>query len=233
MKKLVFVFTGMFFLCLVIAPAMAAPTRVTFAGNLVGNANGGGLFLFTSDGTGGLPTEMHTFCMEKNDHISYGGTYWAIDVSNYAWNGGGGVKETTTIGGNIVEADPLDLKSVWLFDQYEVLKNFNGAYNGLNYTNADWANAVQAAIWFNEDESTSIGGLAGDLLADAGNAVAAGYNGNEEIKVLNLSLYSDGRGAVQDQIAYLPKAVPAPGAILLSGIGSIIVGLLRRRNIVE
>jgi hypothetical protein len=205
-------------LCLVLAMASlatAAPT-VLISGGPYQNG-GGGEITATIESS----SPFQTFCVELNEHIALGGVY-NFDINTKAVAGG--------VGGG--SPDPLDPRTAWLYQKFlnNDLPGYDFANTGIG--RAISAGALQDAIWYIEDEITT---LPTGLATDFYNLIPADLQGIGDVRVLNLYTAPNAAGAArtecQDVLGYFPTpGVPVPGAILLGGLGCALVGCLRRRS---
>jgi hypothetical protein len=215
---------------------VAVPVRAAYDGQIkletsggYGNADGGGVFSFkVVSGLPGLITDgthhFQSFCLEYNEHISWGGTY-NVHISQ---------TETAVLGGYAPPGDPLSEGTAWLYSQFRAgtLANYNN--------DAASANALQQAIWWLEQESRgSDQGLAATFLQEA--RTALGISDNATMRTVNatygqfgvvvLNLYDANGGYAQDQLGIVPEPTTLiAGAVLMLPLGTSILRSIRRHK---
>ncbi len=168
------------------------------------------------------PSTFQTYCIERNEHAKQGETY-LFDVSSEALAGGITLKSNGfgpdgpgTLGG-----DPIDPWSAYLYTG--VREGWLSGYDPL--AGDDFA--VQNAIWFIEGEQTSLYPRA-QYFYDL--AKAEGWQDTGRVVVLNLWGFTTSGEPTLEYKQDVLAIIPAPGAILLGGIGVSIVGWMRRRK---
>ncbi len=171
---------------------------------------------------------FQTFCLEYNEYFSPGETLRVNGISSSAQNGGvnHGVGGTPT-------SDPLDSRTAFLYTKFRA-----GTLIGYDYgtsTSAEIAartadaNALQNAIWFLENEITSVSGQAATWVAQAQAAVDSGtWSGLGQVQVLNLYRGANFGTRAQDQLYITPVPEPETYMMLLAGLG--LMGFVARRR---
>jgi hypothetical protein len=175
----------------------------------------GGEFTATPTGISGLTdgVSFQTFCLERREYI-YLNQYYSAVVNTEAVNSAG-------------TCDPLDFRTAFLYDSF-LNQTLAGYDNTAGSGREQSAKALQDVIWFIEDEQGQTWADGDGSLQDKFYQAAeiCGWDSIGNVCVLNLS---QGRYSRQDQLVRI-NIVPAPGAVLLGGIGVAFVGWLRRKN---
>lgn len=165
-------------------------------------------------------TWFGTFCIEKNEYFSNGGTYDVV-INDRAISGG--VSSPTT------GFDIISKGTAFLYTQFAT-----GLLDASYYGSATKAAALQDLIWWLEGEQSSWGsGIYNSiLLAQFGGSwqvdAKKNYTGSS-VKVMNLTSYN-GRKQNQDQLVYVGVPDGASTAMLLGfGLLGLSVALRRRQ----
>ena len=195
------------FLLSALIPNLAVAAADVMAGDSIvfgdGPGSPGGEFNIDNL-TNGAGTDFITFCLEKNEFLSFGPTYTVASVTTGAMNGGLG-------GGN---PDPISFATAWLYTQFRA-----GTLSGY-LGDAASANALQNAFWYLENE---IGSVSGQALTWANLGLA---NGTSLGQVRVMNLLDSGGNVAQDQLVMIPE--PETYAMLLAGLG--LMGFVARRR---
>lgn len=218
---------------LLVSPAFAVPSVTV--GRMAGTypaAPLSGEFTLTPNaelsallgGTG----NFQSFCIEAHEHVTVGSTYEAV-VNDEAILGDGR-KPGEAAGPD--GGDLLSPETAYLYSQFRA-----GTLAGYNFTPGDLRKSsaldLQVAIWYLEGEVgyQNLDMLSPEAQGFIADAEGSGWDSIEKVRVLNFYGGDAGKECFQDMLA-LADPVPVPGAVILGGIGTCLIGWLRRRRAV-
>jgi len=177
-------------------------------------------FAFTPVGTGQFGAgagNFISFSVEFNDQPFEGPFNYNAAIGSDAFDNG--------VGGGTI--DPIDLRTEYLYSTFAT-GQLTTALNTFIYGQTASGKALQKAIWFIEEEITTVSGLAADLVALADNAVTNnGWVGSGNVHVLRLTDSNGNPWA--DDLVMSPQGVPLPASGLLAIVGFGCILIVRRR----
>lgn len=192
-----------------VAPALAAPTvKLTASAGAWPQSPYNVAILDLSDPlwtTHGITGGFKTFCVESNV-VYYPNTTYYATIDNTILTSG------ATLHNN-------------------VRKIYAAFLNGGNAIGTFTGNQIQSEIWYwqNGGVPYTVNGFQAKnygIFASLTSAMIAGW---QNVKVLNLWKYPNFTGDIQSQLVRVVP-IPAPAAVMLCGIGTILVGYVRRRK---
>lgn len=184
----------------------------------------GGEFNLTHQDLGFVPVGLtgpdvfESFCLEKNESISFGFNFWA-DVTTAALNGGNG-------GGN---PDPLDPRTAYLYQQFitGVLVDYDYDVSDGGTLRGRAADDLQSVMWFIEEEEAMSWTPGDGSRRDTWFNLAVSNAGDDIGDVRVINLYADPQGTQpnQDQLVLTPE----PGSLVLLALGGAFAWRRRGR----
>lgn len=220
---------------------MSLVATTAFAGRTVVIANSspneGGYYTATLTDTASSNVEVFkTFCLEYGEHFDPGTSYYAT-IDDTIKNSGATPATLDTVSKQLYAAYLNgSLASSYGTGTSSTFSQLQAAFWAIesgDVSKLSWsANTVNAYKTFSNNlvsvtrdfSTNTVMGV--DLLVSLNDVT-----GYENVKVMNLWSKSNNTGAIQSQIYMDSPAVPAPGAVLLSGLGTVLAGLIRRRTL--
>jgi hypothetical protein len=197
-----------------------------------------------------IPTGFifETFCIEEYENVSGGDASYVAVVNSSAVKGGNNVAMGSEAGknplysgsGEAVDAagqslcgDPLDPKTAYLYTQFARGELSGYRFGGTLAEHEADAAALQNAIWYIEQEVTSL--AAGKATTWVNEATNANWQDIGLVRVLNLYGYggpgiNPTTGALQYTAQDLLIYVPVPVAVLLGLLGLGAAGVKLRKH---
>jgi hypothetical protein len=169
---------------------------------------------------------FETFCLEKFENLPFDITNYKADLNTETVSQASAYASGNLGGFN----DALDARTAYLYHHF-LAQTLMTPYDYVNEgPRIDDSNALQAAIWFIEQEdATALSGKALALYNEADAAVTSGsWVGIGNVRILNIYT-NTARADYQDLLVEL-VTIPLPNAAMMAGVGLAGFGMIRRRK---
>jgi hypothetical protein len=162
-----------------------------------------------------LVGDFETFCVEKEEHIEMGETYF-VQLNDRA------------LGGGAPGGDPLDARTAYLYQKFATGTLTDYVYDASlgDHARGHCADALQHVIWYIEDEEAKSWHNGDGSLEDRFYRDARDHAGEDigQVRVMNLWKNAAGTCHAQDQLVRLPE----PASVALLALGLLAVRRLGR-----
>ncbi len=176
----------------------------------------GGSFAIQNVTTSSGPDLFRTFCIEQNEFLSFGTSYY-VTLEDRAIFGGEGVADVGGAGsaGVLGSYDPLSPLTAWLYSNA-----IGGTLAGYSAAVAAANDALQNAIWYIENEDDSLTSALATAFYTAATTAAPTSIGN--VRVMNLWTGSSTAYTTDGKVQSLLVMVPEAGTIAVWSVLSLI-----------
>ncbi|MBN2843936.1 MAG: hypothetical protein JXM68_12655 [Sedimentisphaerales bacterium] len=239
-----------YFIALVLA-CLAVPAMAGYTVSLVNSSNGdGGYYDATMIKDGGTPETFKTFCLENNEVFIPEKSYNAT-IDTTIMNSGTDKDVSTGTDYSLNEVSKK-LYAAYLDGKLDSIANIDNSTSGSTYSvlqQTFWAiesktvpssiinmNQSSSFVYTYSNDLVTISRTKTTLISAVLNSTYANIaDGLDYDNVVVVNLWTATGAPQQSQLYMLPESptpnVPAPASVILSGLGTGLVAMIRRRSL--